>query len=116
MVADVIVVMEEAAAVLSGSSLSFAAVATMVLADLATAVVMTVDVSSGSYLSFAAVVATMVSADVEIPAVNEFVNLINGVANQRRFFYYIKSLKNRENVVAFLYLSSQILYILQKIS
>lgn len=59
------------AVVLSGSSLSFAAVvATMVLADLVMVVVATTAVAlSGSYLSFAAVVATD-SVAAEIPAVN----------------------------------------------
>lgn len=91
MVADVIVVMEVmVAVVLSGSSLSFAAVAAaMVLVDLADAEIavaeMTAVALSGSYLSFASV-AAMVLADVEIPAANlNFVKLINGVACQRRF-------------------------------
>ena len=96
MVADVIVVTEvQDVVVLSGSSLSFAAVvATMALADLAAVMVAVATIAvalSGFYLSFAAVVATMVLADVEIPAANfKFLSLIGGVACQRRFliFYF----------------------------
>lgn len=63
------------AVVLSGSSLSFAAVVATVLADLAemAVVAMTADALSGSYLSFAAVVATD-SVVAEIPAVNYLVS------------------------------------------
>lgn len=73
---DVIVVEVQVAVVLSGFYLSFASVvATMVVADLdsAIAVVATIAVAlSGFYLSFAAAVATMVVADAVIPAANNY--------------------------------------------
>lgn len=112
MVADVIVVMEvQDVVVLSGSSLSFAAVvATMVLADLAAVMVVVATIAvalSGFYLSFASVVATMALAVAEIPAANlickshrrrcvstpfsyffHFYNKCGGTYSHRRLNYY----------------------------
>lgn len=122
MVADVIVVMEvQDAVVLSGSSLSFAAVvATMVLADLAAVMVAVATIAvalSGFYLSFAAVVATIALADVEIPAANFICK-----SHRRRcmstpfsYFFYFEYI----NVVAFTLIddliSITILFLIQTI-